>query len=256
MNGEALLNIYNITEGDSTNQSKKSYPNWEIDFLKNVDGIQQESFLFLQNPDNQKKHNINLNANNEDEWLDNVLDKDKIPKFVSRSDVVNKMLEGEKKAKELCDYLATAPFIGKVRRCEICDSVEECVQESDILTSLTPSRKPFIMTDWLKPGMHINAIGADAEGKQEFEDNVANVCSTFVVDDRVQAFHSGESQHSENKDPMKDLFDIVENKNSRGVNGATGARLEAENNGISFFDSTGLAIEDVALANYIYNIIK
>ena len=49
MNGEALLNIYNITEGDSTNQSKKSYPNWEIDFLKNVDGIQQETFQFLKN---------------------------------------------------------------------------------------------------------------------------------------------------------------------------------------------------------------
>jgi len=136
--------------------------------------------------------------------------------------------------------------------CCICDDVESCVRDSDILTTLTPSRKPFVMADWIEPGIHINAIGADAEGKQEFENNVVNICSNFVVDDKVQAFHSGESQHSQNKGPMVDLFHTVKSKTARGVNGAIGARLEAENKGISFFDSTGLAIEDVAVADYIY----
>jgi|TARA_R110000824_G_scaffold53483_15_gene148138 alanine dehydrogenase len=158
----------------------------------------------------------------------------------------------EDKAIELCRYLMTAPYAGKILSCEICDSVKECVQGSDILTTLTPSREPFIMADWIEPGMHINAIGADAEGKQEFENDMVNICSTFVVDDKAQAFHSGESQHSQNKGSMFDLFHIVEHKTVRGVNGATKARLEAENNGISFFDSTGLAVEDVALASYIY----
>jgi alanine dehydrogenase len=144
----------------------------------------------------------------------------------------------------------------KFDNCCICDDLEGCVRGSDILTTLTPSREPFIMADWIDTGTHINAVGADAEGKQEFEDDIVNICSTFVVDDKVQAFHSGESQHSQNKGPMTDLFYIVENKHTRGVNGATGARLEAENNGISFFDSTGLAIEDVALAGKIYQALE
>jgi len=134
----------------------------------------------------------------------------------------------------------------------ICDSVRECMWGSDIITTLTPSRNAFIMSGWLEPGMHINSVGADAVGKQEFENNIANFCSKFVVDDKVQAFHSGEAQHSENNSWMVDLFHIVQSKTSRGVNGAAGARLEAENKGITFFDSTGLAIEDIALAGQIY----
>jgi alanine dehydrogenase len=153
----------------------------------------------------------------------------------------------------LSQKLASAPYANRVMRCTICDSLEECVRDSDILTTLTPSREPFVMADWIEPGIHINAIGADAKGKQEFEDNIVNICSTFVVDDKAQAFHSGESQHSQNKGPMFDLFYIVEHKTTRGVNGATKARLEAENNGISFFDSTGLAIEDIAVASEVYS---
>ena len=54
--------------------------------------------------------------------------------------------------------------------------------------------------DWLEPGLHINAIGADAEGKQEFESNLGDVCQICVVDEKAQAFHSGESQHTKNKE--------------------------------------------------------
>ena len=140
------------------------------------------------------------------------------------------------KARELCSNI-------NVDNCEVCDTIEDCVRGSDILTTLTPSRSPFVKAAWIEPGMHVNAIGADAEGKQEFEDNVANVCSLFVVDDKVQAFHSGESQHSENKESMLDLFHIVKNGLPLGFDHETG---------ISFFDSTGLAIEDVALAGLIY----
>ena len=156
------------------------------------------------------------------------------------------------RAFSLSQKLASAPYANRVTRCTVCDSLEECVRDSDILTTLTPSRAPFVMADWLEAGIHINGIGADAEGKQEFENEIVNSCSRFIVDDKPQAFHSGESQHSSNKGSMVDLFHVVEAKTDRGVNDASGARLEAENKGISFFDSTGLAIEDVALASQIY----
>ena len=44
---------------------------------------------------------------------------------------------------------------------------------------------------WIRPGTHINALGADAEGKQEIESTVLSRARVFV-DDREQAAHSGE----------------------------------------------------------------
>ena len=139
-----------------------------------------------------------------------------------------------------CEHLA-AIFGGNIT---VCKTLEECVCGSDILTTLTPSRKPFIKSEWLKPGIHINASGADAEGKQEFEDNLGDVCNICVVDDKAQAFHSGESQHTENRDNFINLSEVVNPDFNR---------LDSD---ISLFDSTGLAIEDIAVASYIYNDLK
>ena len=125
-------------------------------------------------------------------------------------------------------------------RCTVCESIEECVSESDIVTTLTPSRRPFVNLSWIASGTHINAIGADAEGKQEFHDNLADICDICVVDDKEQGFHSGESQHSYNKERFIDLFDAVQNP------------IKRMSHEVSLFDSTGLAIEDVALAGLIY----
>ena len=49
----------------------------------------------------------------------------------------------------------------------ICESVESCVGDVDIVVTTTPSCQPIIFNDWLKKNVHINAIGADAQGKCE-----------------------------------------------------------------------------------------
>ena len=144
------------------------------------------------------------------------------------------------KAVELAQFLATAPYAKNVMRCTVCEEVEECVSDSDIVTTLTPSRRPFVNLSWISSGTHINAIGADAEGKQEFHDNLADICDICVVDDKEQGFHSGESQHSYNKERFIDLFHAVQNP------------IKRFSHEVSLFDSTGLAIEDVALAGLIY----
>ena len=146
----------------------------------------------------------------------------------------------EDKAVELSKDLASEPYANRVMRCTVCESIEECVSDSDIVTTLTPSRRPFVNLSWIASGTHINAIGADAEGKQEFHDNLADICDICVVDDKEQGFHSGESQHSYNKERFIDLFDAVQNP------------IKRMSHEVSLFDSTGLAIEDVALAGLIY----
>jgi alanine dehydrogenase len=63
--------------------------------------------------------------------------------------------------------------------------------EADIVVTTTSSRKPIFKKEHIRPGTHINAVGADAKGKQELE--TALLTGTkVVVDDIKQASHSGE----------------------------------------------------------------
>jgi len=69
-------------------------------------------------------------------------------------------------------------------------SIEEACGQ-DIVATTTPSRQPIIKREWIKPGTHINAIGADAEGKEELDPEILK-SAKVVIDDWAQASHSGE----------------------------------------------------------------
>ena len=69
-------------------------------------------------------------------------------------------------------------------------SIEEVVK-ADIVCTLTPAQHPVVEKKWLVPGTHINAVGADAEGKEELEPAILNE-ALLVVDDLRQASHAGE----------------------------------------------------------------
>ncbi len=126
------------------------------------------------------------------------------------------------------------------------DSVMACMKGSDVISSITPSRKPVVGVEWVEDGVHINAIGADA-GKQELDPKILKRAK-IVVDDWDQASHSGEINVSVSqgllgkRDVYAELGDIV-----------CGARKGRESKEeITVFDSTGLSIQDVATAWLVY----
>lgn len=126
------------------------------------------------------------------------------------------------------------------------DSIKE-VCECDILVTTTPVRSPIVMSEWVQEGTHINAIGADAMGKQELDPALLKR-SKVVVDDIVQASHSGEVNvpissgvFSEN-DIYAELGEVV-----AGIK--SGRESDEE---ITIFDSTGLAVQDLVTANLVY----
>jgi alanine dehydrogenase len=61
----------------------------------------------------------------------------------------------------------------------------------DILVTTTPSREPIVKEEWILPGTHINAIGADAKDKEELDPKILKKAK-IVVDCWEQASHSGE----------------------------------------------------------------
>ena len=68
---------------------------------------------------------------------------------------------------------------------------QEAVTGMDIVVTTTPSTSPVVRREWVSPGTHLNAIGADAAGKQELDPAILRA-ARVVVDDWAQASHSGE----------------------------------------------------------------
>lgn len=122
---------------------------------------------------------------------------------------------------------------------EVCDC--------DILVTTTPSREPIVMDDWILEGTHINAIGADAPGKEELDPLILKRAK-IIVDDIRQASHSGEVNVpiSNGSLLVNDIFGEL----GEVLTGKKKARTNDSD--ITVFDSTGLAIQDVAAADMVY----
>jgi len=124
-------------------------------------------------------------------------------------------------------------------KCIPCKSVQEVCTGSSLITTLTPSTIPILNRSDLDltSAVLINAIGADAEGKRELSDDILHDCQ-LIVDDYEQASHSGEMQYK-NDLPYLTLDHII----TDGI---------ANPKKLTVFDSTGVAIEDIAIGRFIY----
>ncbi|MFC1907827.1 ornithine cyclodeaminase family protein [Chloroflexota bacterium] len=129
-------------------------------------------------------------------------------------------------------------------------TIQEATKAHVIVTT-TPSTKPLVSQQYIGPGTHINAIGADAKGKQELEADLLKKAK-IVVDDMEQASHSGEINVPLSKGTISaqqvygTLGEIV-------VNQKKGRENDEE---ITIFDATGLAIQDIICARLVYEKAK
>lgn len=125
-------------------------------------------------------------------------------------------------------------------------TVRQCADGADIIITTTPSRRPLIRRAWVKPGAHINAIGADAPGKQELDPAILRH-ARVIVDDWAQAAHGGEINV-----PLK--RGQITRRHIAGTLGQVvakrvrGRRSAGE---ITVFDSTGVALQDLAVAKVV-----
>ena len=129
---------------------------------------------------------------------------------------------------------------------QACASIEEACR-ADILVTTTPARSPVVKAAWVGPGTHINAIGADAPGKQELETRLVKT-ARVVVDEWHQASHAGEINVPVTEGALAEK-DIAGQLGEILV-GARKGRADA--NEVTIFDSTGLAIQDVALSRRLF----
>jgi alanine dehydrogenase len=133
-------------------------------------------------------------------------------------------------------------------RVKAVDSARDAVEGLDIVCTATPSRGPLVKDDWVKPGTHINAFGADAKGKQELDPKILQRADKIVVDDRQQCIIGGEINVPLSQGLLKesDVYGQI----GEIVNGWRKGRESDEE--LTVMDSTGLSILDVVCNHRAY----
>ena len=127
------------------------------------------------------------------------------------------------------------------------DSVREAVCDADIVCTVTPSREPYLESDWIAPGTHINAVGA-------FTPTTREVTSTLVAKARLYA-DQVEAMRKECGEYLVPLQEGLIGPDH--IVGSLGdvllERVPGRSSGeeITLFDALGLAVEDVACVKYL-----
>ena len=126
-------------------------------------------------------------------------------------------------------------------------SLDDAVRESDIVVTATPSRTALLTRAHATPGLFIAAVGADHAHKQEIDGSLLREAAV-IVDDLDQCAHMGDLHHAlaagvmRHTDVRAALSDVVAGR----------IRGRERDDEIVVFDSTGLALEDVAAAWIVY----
>jgi alanine dehydrogenase len=117
----------------------------------------------------------------------------------------------------------------------------EVVRGADVVVTVTPAREPLVKDEWIAPGTHIAAVGADKAGDQELDPRIVQRARIFV-DDIRQCRTDGEINVPLSKglireeDIAGEIGEVITGKKK-------GRRSEDE---VTLFDSTGIALQDSA----------
>ncbi len=127
-------------------------------------------------------------------------------------------------------------------------SLEETVRFGEIVITATSAKEPVVKGEWLEPGTHVNAIGANAAERRELDRRVIEKAAVIAVDSLEQTrkeagdLIQGFAELGRGWDGVLELGTIVA--------GSQLGRNSSEE--ITLFKSTGIAIWDIAVAGYIY----
>ncbi|MGJ7547615.1 ornithine cyclodeaminase family protein [Pseudomonas alloputida] len=132
----------------------------------------------------------------------------------------------------------------------ICDSASEVVEGSKLIVTTTTARKPLFQSSDVRPGTHINAVGADTPGKQELDTALLHRSDWLVADSISQCIDRGECANaiadgSISPSKLTELGYLL-----------TLPDIERSEEAISVVDLTGVAVQDIQIATAVYNQAK
>jgi ornithine cyclodeaminase len=127
---------------------------------------------------------------------------------------------------------------------------ESVVRNADVLVTVTPAREALVEQAWVRPGTHVNAMGADTRGKQELDPALLAGAAVFV-DEAAQAVTIGECQHAcaaglLREQDLQPLGEVL-----------AGMRPGRTSPGqVTVFDGTGVALQDLVVAELAWRLAR
>jgi ornithine cyclodeaminase/alanine dehydrogenase-like protein (mu-crystallin family) len=118
--------------------------------------------------------------------------------------------------------------------------LEAAVRDADVVVTATSAREPILKGKWLKPGAHMNAVGASRPDWRELDDEAMR--NVVIVDSYEGAGKESGDVILSGATPFAELGEILNGTKSI-VSGAT-----------TIFKSLGMAVEDVAAAKLVYDV--
>jgi ornithine cyclodeaminase len=135
-------------------------------------------------------------------------------------------------ARDICDL---------VRDVEIAGTPAEVADACRLIVTCTASREPLLHDRDIQPGTHISAIGSDSPGKQELDPAILRRAALVLADSRRQCERLGELQHA--PDQWERAIEIGE---------FCERSVAVAPESVTLADFTGLGVEDLYIAEYIY----
>lgn len=131
---------------------------------------------------------------------------------------------------------------------DVVQSAREAVLDADLLVTVTTAKEPIVKADWLKPGMHINAVGSHRPDLREIDG--ATLASAKIVVDSREAIMA----------ECGDILLAIQEKaiTADSVHAEIGEVLAGKKPGrtssdeITLYKAVGIAIQDVATAHLVY----
>ena len=131
---------------------------------------------------------------------------------------------------------------------EIASSVEETVESADVIALCTSSNRPVLLGKWVKPGTHITSIASYSPEVREVDSDLFAVAKV-VADSKTEALeHAGDVLI-----PLQEgrvTRDCIYGELGELCSGKIPGRKNDEE--ITLYKSMGLAVQDIAAANYLY----
>lgn len=126
----------------------------------------------------------------------------------------------------------------------ICENAQSAVKNADIIYTVTYSEKPIIKYEWLKPGVHITAVGACEPHMQELDSSILKMANIVCVDSIEACAKNGELHHAITSGYLK-KEDVIE------LGDAILKNVTRNTTDITVCDLVGIGFQDAVIASCV-----
>lgn len=127
---------------------------------------------------------------------------------------------------------------------------EDVAAAANLIVTCTPSTRPLLKAEWIRPGTHITAVGSDTAEKQELDPAILGRADRIVVDSLSQSEMRGEVYRAVRagaigRDRLIELGRVIEDPRLR----------RASDDEITVADLTGVAVQDIMISQAVFNAV-